>query len=81
MSAQVRGEGWKGSRSMMRFILPGIGILLLLAGAVWLLQGLNVLPGSFMTGQAFWAFMGAVCLVAGSVLLYFGLRRGEGRRG
>lgn len=62
----------------MRFILPGVGIVLLLAGAVWLLQGLNVLPGSFMTGQAFWAFMGAVCLVVGSALLYFGLRRGEG---
>jgi hypothetical protein len=58
-----------------------VGILLLLAGAVWLLQGLNVLPGSFMTGQAFWALMGAVCLVVGSVMLYFGLRRGAGRGG
>jgi hypothetical protein len=53
----------------------------LLAGVVWLLQGLNVLPGSFMTGQAFWAFMGAVCLVVGSGLLYVGLRPGAGRRG
>jgi hypothetical protein len=58
----------------MRYLLPGVGIVLLLAGVVWLLQGLNVLPGSFMTGQAFWAFMGAVCLVAGGGLLYLGLR-------
>ena len=64
----------------MRFLLPGAGVVLLLAGAVWLLQGLNVLPGSFMTGQTFWAFMGAVCLVLGGGLLYLGLR-GAGRMG
>ena len=65
----------------MRFGIAGLGIMLLLAGVVWLLQGLNVLPGSFMTGQAFWAFMGAVCLVLGSWLLYIGLRRGAAGRG
>lgn len=64
----------------MRFFLLGLGTVLMLAGAVWLLQGLNVLPGSFMTGQSFWAFMGAVCLVIGSGLLYLGLR-GAGRGG
>ena len=81
MPAQLRREGRKGSRDTMRFAMAGLGILLLLAGVVWLLQGLNVLPGSFMTGQAFWAFMGAVCLVVGSGLLYAGLRPGAGRRG
>ena len=64
----------------MRALPTGLGIVLLLAGAVWVLQGINVLPGSFMTGQVFWAFMGAVCLVLGSGLLYLGLRR-AGRRG
>lgn len=64
----------------MRALPTGLGIVLLLAGAVWVLQGINVLPGSFMTGQAFWAFTGAMCLVLGGVLLYLGLRR-AGRRG
>ena len=29
-----------------------LGVLLVLFGAIWFLQGINVLPGSFMTGQA-----------------------------
>lgn len=65
----------------MRALPTGLGIVLLLAGIVWVLQGTNVLPGSFMTGQAFWAFMGAVCLVVGSALLYLGLRRAGPRDG
>lgn len=64
---------------MKKVILSGVGILLLLVGAVWVLQGINVLPDSFMTGQIFWAFMGAVCLIAGGGLLYLGLRRASRR--
>ena len=47
-----------------------------LVGVVWLLQGLGVLPGSFMTGQPFWAVMGAILLVVGSLLVFVGLRSG-----
>ncbi len=64
----------------MRVAATGLGVLLVLAGIIWLLQGLNVLPGSFMTGQSFWAFVGAVCLVLGGGLLHWGLRA-AGRRG
>lgn len=53
-----------------------IGILLLLAGAVWILQGLNLLPGSFMTGDLRWAAIGAVTLIGGIVLLSFAKRTG-----
>ncbi|HEX8228959.1 MAG TPA: hypothetical protein VF826_06555 [Chloroflexia bacterium] len=63
----------------MRVVVTVPGILLVLAGTIWLLQGLNVLPGSFMTGQSFWAFVGAVCLILGGGLLYWGLVR-AGRR-
>ncbi len=35
----------------MRITLNIVAILLVLAGATWFLQGINVLPGSFMTGQ------------------------------
>jgi hypothetical protein len=31
------------------------GAILVLFGAIWFLQGINVLPGSFMTGQIRWA--------------------------
>lgn len=33
-------------------------------GCVWVLQGINVLPGSFMTGQTKWAVYGALVMVA-----------------
>lgn len=63
----------------MRYVLLLVGGLTALVGAVWLLQGVGVLPGSFMTGQAFWAIVGAVSLVVGGVLVFAGLRMGRGR--
>ena len=52
------------------------GVLLILMGVVWILQGINVLPGSFMTGQTKWAINGAVAVVIGIALLVFARRRG-----
>jgi len=54
-----------------------LGVLLALIGIVWILQGLNVLPGSFMTGQIQWAAYGAISLAIGCVLLYVGRRGGR----
>ena len=45
------------------------GVLALLMGAIWVLQGTNVLPGSFMTGQIRWAVYGAIAIVLGVMLL------------
>ena len=59
----------------MRRMLMIVGTVLALLGAVWILQGLNVLPGSFMTGQVFWAQAGLVTLLIGLGLLVVGLRR------
>jgi hypothetical protein len=42
-----------------------VGVLCLLTGGVWFLQGINVLPGSFMTGQKKWAVYGGVMIVVG----------------
>lgn len=50
------------------------GVLLALLGAVWIGQGLGFIKGSFMTGQALWAWIGAGCLVLGLVLLGGALR-------
>jgi hypothetical protein len=59
----------------MRIILSILGILFTLAGGVWFLQGINVLPGSFMTGQTQWAIYGAIAIVVGIGLLVIANRR------
>ncbi len=52
-----------------------IGVLLGLVGAVWLGQGLGIIPGSFMTGSQFWAIAGIVALVVGISLAWSSLRQ------
>jgi hypothetical protein len=47
----------------MRIVLNVAGVLCLLIGGVWFLQGINVLPGSFMTGQPKWAVIGALLVL------------------
>jgi hypothetical protein len=59
----------------MRIILYVLGALFILAGGVWFLQGVNILPGSFMTGQIQWAVYGALAMAAGIGLLVFASRR------
>ncbi|HEV7132832.1 MAG TPA: hypothetical protein VGN27_03745 [Gaiellaceae bacterium] len=46
-----------------------VGALLVLTGAVWLGQGLDLIQGSSMTGSTFWAVAGGVCIVLGIGLL------------
>jgi hypothetical protein len=46
-----------------------IGGLLVVTGAVWLGQGLDLIQGSSMTGSTFWAVVGGACVVAGLGLL------------
>lgn len=53
----------------MRIVLSIVGVLCLLTGGVWILQGINILPGSFMTGQTKWAMYGTVVLCIGIGLL------------
>jgi hypothetical protein len=42
-----------------------LGAALVLTGAVWIGQGLNLIKGSSMTGSTFWAVAGAVCAAVG----------------
>ena len=56
----------------MRMILTLLGILAVLLGAVWVLQGFNLFPGhSFMNGDRKWALYGACLALGGFVLLGF----------
>jgi hypothetical protein len=59
----------------MRTALIVPGVLCLLVGCVWFLQGINVLPGSFMTGQTKWAVYGGLLFVVGIGLLIAARRR------
>jgi hypothetical protein len=63
----------------MRYALLIAGGLMILMGGVWLLQGIGILPGSFMTGQMFWAVMGAAFLAVGGLVVLAGFRL-NGRR-
>jgi hypothetical protein len=55
----------------MKIVLNIVGIFLILAGGIWFLQGINILPGSFMTGQIQWAVNGGIGIVIGAGLLIF----------
>lgn len=52
----------------MRITRRFTGILLIIMGGIWFLQGINVLPGSFMTGQIQWAVYGGIAVLAGAGL-------------
>lgn len=59
----------------MKKVLNVIAVLLILGGGVWFLQGINVLPGSFMTGQIEWAIYGGLAILVGVGLLVINRRR------
>ena len=64
----------------MKLVLNIVGVLLALVGIIWILQGVNVLPGSFMTGQLQWAAYGAIALALGGVAVYVARRMDRPRR-
>ena len=59
----------------MKIALKLLGRILVLFGAIWFLQGINVLPGSFMTGQIQWAVYGGIAIVTGIALFWLASRR------
>jgi hypothetical protein len=56
------------------WLVVGAGVLLVLVGVVWTLQGVGVMGGSAMSGHARWAVVGPVVVLGGAVLL------GQGKR-
>jgi hypothetical protein len=46
-----------------------VAVVMLVIGVVWIGQGVGLIGGSFMTGEAVWAVIGAVViLIAGALL-------------
>jgi hypothetical protein len=54
-----------------------LGLLMLIAGGIWFLQGIGLIGGSFMTGSVLWAIIGALVLIAGILLVREGFGRGR----
>ena len=59
----------------MKIALRIIGAFLILAGIVWFLQGISVLPGSYMSGQTQWAANGALAAAVGVLLIVVSPRK------
>ncbi|MEU5938073.1 hypothetical protein ABZ807_02615 [Micromonospora sp. NPDC047548] len=51
-----------------------LGLLAVVVGAVWTVQGLGYVGGSAMTDQRIWAVVGPVLILIGLVVLWRGLR-------
>jgi hypothetical protein len=55
----------------MKILLNIVGVILMLAGGTFFLQGINVLPGSYMSGDPQWAINGGVMLAVALGLLFW----------
>ena len=58
-----------------RMALITVGVIALILGGVWAGQGMNLIPGSFMTGDRMWFSIGLVLAILGIILILLGLRR------
>jgi len=53
----------------MRLVRLIAGVILIVVGAVWAIQGYGTLRGSFMSGSPLWMWIGILCVVGGVVVL------------
>jgi hypothetical protein len=63
----------------MRWVWLVVGLVLVLSGAVWTLQGLGIVGGSSMTNDTKWAVIGPIVAVAGLIAVWAGSRKGSRR--
>ena len=62
---------------MNKNLQAGLGVLLILMGVVWTLQGLGYLAGSGMTGVTFWAIVGPIIAIVGVLVVARAFRAGQ----
>jgi len=77
-ACQVTSLGPVRSGPMPGIVQRGLIVLTAVVGVVWLGQGVGLIPGSFMTGQAGWAVAGAGMLGI-SYAIWRWRRRSPGR--
>ncbi|MCA2230370.1 hypothetical protein [Nonomuraea aurantiaca] len=66
---------------MKAWIFLVVGVLLVLVGALWTLQGLGVVGGSVMSGVTLWAIIGPIVFIIGVVVAVIGIRQRRQARG
>jgi hypothetical protein len=59
----------------MRWVWLILGVLAVVIGIVWTLQGLGILGGSVMTGKIIFAVIGPIIALVGLALVIFGARQ------
>lgn len=74
----VNGTNAPGGREreivLRGWLALALGLLAVVLGALWTVQGLGYIEGSVMTGVRLWAVAGPVLALAGLVALWLGLR-------
>ncbi len=65
----------------MKWVMRVFGVLLILIGIVWFLQGINVLLGSMMSGHIQYSFLGILVGAVGIGLEIFSARRPKANQG
>jgi len=60
---------------MGKWLFLILGVLLILVGLVWTLQGLDLMGGSVMSGVTLWAIVGPIVALVGVYVLWRGVRR------
>jgi hypothetical protein len=55
--------------------LMGFGLLAVVLGGLWTLQGLDLVGGSMMSGVRVWSLIGPAVVLIGLILIVSGLRR------
>ena len=65
-----------GERVVLKgWTLMTLGVLAVVLGGLWTLQGLDVIGGSVMSGVSMWAVIGPIVAVVGLLLIVVGVRR------
>jgi hypothetical protein len=52
-----------------------VGLLAVVLGGLWTLQGLDLVSGSVMSGVRIWAYIGPGVVLIGLILIVLGVRR------
>jgi type VI protein secretion system component VasK len=66
--------------TVQRVIMLVGGVVLVLLGVLWTLQGLGKVGGSVMSGVTLWAIVGPVVAVVGAYLIWRAGRRAPSKR-
>ncbi len=71
----VKGKLGNVNSRVGRIALITIGLIAVIIGGIFAGQGVNLIPGSFMTGNRMWLSIGLIVAGVGIILLVLGLRR------